>query len=37
MQGVAFQMKLYKGKEEYKKRHDVSWPELENFIEKTGS
>ena len=34
MTRVAFKMKLHKGyEEEYKKRHDELWPELEELIE----
>ena len=30
-------MKLFKGREdEYKKRHDAIWPELETLLKKTG-
>ena len=37
MERVAFKMKLFKGyEEEYKKRHDVLWPELETLLKKTG-
>ncbi len=37
MQRVAFKMKLFKGCEtEYKKRHDVLWPELEILLKETG-
>ena len=37
MQRVAFKMKLFKGREdEYKKRHDAIWPELETLLKKTG-
>ncbi len=37
MQRVAFKMKLFKGCEaEYKKRHDILWPELEVLLKQTG-
>jgi L-rhamnose mutarotase len=37
MERVAFKMKLFKGyEEEYKKRHDVIWPELKALLKKTG-
>ena len=37
MQRVAFKMKLSKGyEEEYKKRHDALWPELEALLKDTG-
>ena len=37
MQRVAFKMKLFNGHEdEYKKRHDKLWPELEELLKKTG-
>ncbi|MCA1747646.1 MAG: L-rhamnose mutarotase [Bacteroidales bacterium] len=37
MNRFAFKMKLKPGfKEEYKKRHDEIWPELENLIRETG-
>jgi L-rhamnose mutarotase len=37
MARVAFKMKLFKGyEEEYKKRHDALWPELELLLKKTG-
>ncbi len=37
MQRVAFKMKLFKGQEdEYKKRHDKLWPELEALLHETG-
>jgi L-rhamnose mutarotase len=33
MERVAFKMKLHKGfEEEYKKRHDALWPELETLL-----
>ncbi len=33
----AFKMKLYPGfKEEYRKRHDKLWPELEELLKKEG-
>ena len=37
MQRVAFKMKMFDGcDEEYKKRHDAIWPELETLLKKTG-
>jgi L-rhamnose mutarotase len=37
MPKVAFQMQLYKGNEaEYKKRHDVLWPDLHELLKQTG-
>jgi L-rhamnose mutarotase len=37
MDRFAFKMKLKPGfKEEYKKRHDEIWPELEKLIRETG-
>ena len=37
MARVAFKMKLYKGfEEEYLKRHDHLWPELETLLKQTG-
>ena len=37
MARVAFKMKLHKGfEEEYTKRHDQLWPELEALLKKTG-
>jgi L-rhamnose mutarotase len=37
MQRIAFKMKLNKGcEEEYKKRHDALWPELEILLKKAG-
>ncbi len=37
MERVAFKMQLHKGCEaEYKKRHDVLWPELEELLKTTG-
>lgn len=37
MQRVAFKMKLNKGsEEEYKKRHDQLWPDLEKLLKDTG-
>lgn len=37
MERFAFKMKLKPGfKEEYKKRHDEIWPELEKLIRDTG-
>ena len=36
MQRVAFKMKLFKGKEEeYKKRHDALWPDLQELLKQT--
>jgi L-rhamnose mutarotase len=38
MERVAFKMKLFKGfEEEYKKRHDVLWPELETLLKEDWS
>ena len=37
MQRVAFKMKLFKGcEEEYNKRHDALWPELEILLKQAG-
>ena len=37
MQRVAFKMKLFKGcEDEYKRRHDALWPELESLLRQTG-
>jgi len=37
MKRVAFKMKLFKGYEdEYKKRHDAIWPELQTLLKETG-
>lgn len=37
MTKLAFKMKLYKGfEEEYKKRHDALWPELEQLLKNSG-
>jgi L-rhamnose mutarotase len=37
MARVAFKMKLYKGfEDEYRKRHDELWPELERLLKQTG-
>jgi L-rhamnose mutarotase len=37
MARVAFKMKLNKGaEEEYKKRHDELWPELQQLLKATG-
>jgi L-rhamnose mutarotase len=37
MSRVAFRMQLHKGyEEEYKKRHEILWPELEQLLKKTG-
>ena len=37
MTRVAFKMKLFHGfEEEYKKRHDELWPELEQLLKNTG-
>ena len=34
---VAFKMKLFDGcEEEYKKRHDTIWPELQTLLKNTG-
>jgi len=37
MERVAFKMQLHKGfEEEYKKRHDAIWPELEGLLKGSG-
>ena len=37
MQRIAFKMKLFKGcEEEYKRRHDALWPELETLLKQAG-
>jgi len=37
MTRIAFKMKLFKGfEEEYQKRHDALWPELEQLLKSTG-
>lgn len=37
MTRVAFKMQLHKGfEEEYKKRHDALWPELEQLLKAAG-
>ena len=37
MPRVAFKMKLFKGcEEEYKRRHDELWPELEALLKEAG-
>ena len=37
MARVAFKMKLYNGfEDEYRKRHDKLWPELERLLKQTG-
>ena len=37
MARVAFKMKLFPGfEDEYKKRHDELWPELEQLLKQTG-
>lgn len=37
MKRVAFKMQLHKGfEEEYKKRHDELWPELEQLLKQAG-
>lgn len=37
MKKLAFKMKLHPGKEdEYKRRHDQLWPELEQLLKETG-
>ena len=34
---IAFKMKMFDGcEDEYKKRHDAIWPELETLLKKTG-
>ena len=37
MQRVAFKMKLFKGfEEEYKRRHDALWPDLQALLQQAG-
>lgn len=37
MHRVAFKMQLFKGKEEeYKKRHDEIWPDLQELLKESG-
>ncbi len=37
MQRIAFKMKLFKGfQEEYKRRHDSLWPELQQLLKESG-
>ena len=37
MQRVAFKMKLFSGfEEEYRKRHDAIWPELQLLLKQSG-
>jgi L-rhamnose mutarotase len=37
MHRIAFKMQLYAGfKDEYKKRHDEIWPELQTLLKDTG-
>lgn len=37
MNRIAFRMKLHKGfEEEYRKRHDELWPELQQLLKSTG-
>ena len=37
MQRIAFKMKLFDGcEDEYKKRHDAIWPDLETLLKETG-
>src|SRR5438045_176583 len=37
MQRVAFKMKLFKNcQEEYKRRHDALWPQLETLLKQAG-
>jgi len=37
MQRIAFKMKLFKGsEEEYKRRHETLWPELETLLKQAG-
>ena len=37
MQRVAFKMKLFRGcEEEYRRRHDTLWPELETLLKQAG-
>ena len=37
MKRIAFKMQLYKGcEEEYKKRHEQLWPDLQKLLKETG-
>jgi len=37
MQRIAFKMRLFDGcEDEYKKRHDIIWPELKTLLKETG-
>ncbi len=37
MHRIAFKMQLYKGcEDEYKKRHDKIWPELQSLLKEAG-
>ena len=37
MARIAFKMQLFKGfEEEYKRRHDVLWPDLEQLLKQAG-
>jgi L-rhamnose mutarotase len=37
MQRIAFTMRLHKGfEEEYRRRHDAIWPELQTLLHETG-
>ena len=37
MQRIAFKMKLFKGcEEEYKRRHEIIWPELQQLLKASG-
>jgi L-rhamnose mutarotase len=37
MKRIAFKMQLHKGQEqEYRKRHEILWPELEQLLKETG-
>ena len=37
MKRIAFKMQLFKGfEEEYKKRHDAIWPELQQLLKEAG-
>lgn len=37
MPRIAFKMKLFKGCEaEYKRRHEIIWPELQQLLKKSG-
>ena len=37
MQRIAFKMKLFNGcEEEYKRRHDALWPELQSLLKQAG-